>query len=147
MEDLSAKQIQAISLLALGYTAKEVAQKLKCTPETISHWRRKTNFQNELNQIKLELVKSTVTKLQATSSIAVDCLADLIKNSKSDEVRRKSSVDVLQIIGIKNENSNPSYWILPESAKEALEKADEKTLNKGMNDLLKTYADLLDIYN
>ena len=45
MSTLTPTQIKAATLLVSGQKAKDVASEIMCTPETISHWKKKPEFE------------------------------------------------------------------------------------------------------
>ena len=80
MSTLSAAQHQAIELLAMRKSQKDVADILGVTPKTIYKWKQIVEFQWELRQRAKEALRDTVNNLQITSSDAVETLAEVMRN-------------------------------------------------------------------
>ncbi len=99
MKKLNGKQEQAIILLAQGNLSKEVAKEVDVAPQTISEWKKIPEFMAELNDFRYQMLESSRSQLQYITSKAVDTLVDLMDNASSDEVRRKSALDILRMAG------------------------------------------------
>lgn len=97
---LSAKQLQGVVLLARGKSAKETAETLEVTVQTISQWRKADEFTIELNRLKTEIVNSGRDAIRCAAQDAVDCLKSLVKSGSSEEVRRKAAINILEMSGI-----------------------------------------------
>jgi hypothetical protein len=99
MPTLRPRQVKAATLLAAGKTAREVARDVRCTPETISRWRRDACFQKLVAETQVEGILASQETLRAAAKEACAVLVELMRNARSEEVRRKSSLDVLQVAG------------------------------------------------
>jgi len=100
MSTLSPIQIKAATLLASGQKAKDVASEIICTPETISHWKKKPEFEAYLNQLRQDLLEQGRELLRSSVADAMTTMRDIVTNSKTDEVRRKAAMDILRMSGL-----------------------------------------------
>ncbi len=99
MDNLKDNQIQAATMLVSGMTAKAVASALKCTPETICHWKKETEFAALLKSLRKEQLEQGKEELRNSVHKAFGTLGDIMDNSKNDEVRRKAALDILRMSG------------------------------------------------
>lgn len=118
---LSPKQISAITLLALGKTQADVAKELGVTPETISVWCKNLEFEASLNCIKKEALDNTIERLQSSSINAAIELENIALKGKSEEVRRKACLDILDIVGIKTPANGTFAWNIGAKTEDMLE--------------------------
>lgn len=100
MIKLTPKQVQAANLLAIGRKAKDVAAEIDVTPQTISAWKRDAGFTVYQNRLKMELAEAARDSLRASAKEATDSLVDLLRNSDNDEVRRKTAINILEMVGL-----------------------------------------------
>ena len=107
---LKPKQLEAATLLASGQTARKAAELAGCTPETISAWKRDPVFEALLNELKLDALNAARDGLRAKAVEAVQCLQSLVRDSKSDEVRRKAAMDVLALVGMNDPRNGLYDW-------------------------------------
>ena len=103
MVELSPKQTKAATLLASGMKSKDVASEIDCTPETISKWKKIPEFEAFLNQLRTELVEHSMQLLRNSVPDAIQTLNDIMKNSKSEEMRKKIAVDILKMAGMETD--------------------------------------------
>ena len=99
MSDLNPNQIKAATLLVSGMTGKDVASAINCTPETICHWKRKTEFKALLKSLRIELLEEGRERIRSSVAVAMDTLRDIMANSENQEVRRKAAMDILRMSG------------------------------------------------
>ena len=76
-------------------TVREAAQQAKVRLATLYKWQKLPIFINELNRMREEVLEDVVSTLKTTSLRAVNTLAHLMDNSKSELVRRGSATDIL----------------------------------------------------
>jgi transposase-like protein len=100
MIQLTAKKIQAAQLLASGRKCQDVAAEVDVTPQTISQWKREAGFTVYINRFKLESAETALDSFRSLAKDAADELGHLLKNSKSDETRRKVAISILEMIGL-----------------------------------------------
>ena len=100
MIKLTAKQIHAANMLASGRKCQDVAKEIEVTPQTISAWKREAGFSVYQNRLKMELADAARDSLRASAKEAADTLVDLLNNSKNDEIRRKTAINILEIVGL-----------------------------------------------
>lgn len=99
MDTLKPNQIKAATLLVSGMTGKDVASAINCTPETICHWKKETEFKALLNSLRMELLEEGRERLRGSIADAMDTLRDIMGNSENQEVRRKAAMDILRMSG------------------------------------------------
>ena len=100
MIQLTPKKIQAAQLLASGRKCQDVAVEVDVTPQTISQWKREAGFTVYLNRLKLESAEAALDSLRSLAKEAADELGHLLKNSKNDEIRRKTAINILEMVGL-----------------------------------------------
>lgn len=100
MTELTPTQIKVAIQLASGQKAKDVASEHMCTPETISHWKKKPEFEAYLNQLREDLLEQGSELLRSSVADAMTTMHDIMTNSKTDEVRRKAAMDILRMSGL-----------------------------------------------
>jgi hypothetical protein len=97
---LTAKQIQALPLLASGVLATDVAQQLGVSPQQISAWRKDPAFMSAMGALRWEALCGAIGHLQILSRDATDCLGQLIRQSSDDRVRFAACKFVLEMAGL-----------------------------------------------
>ena len=98
-------------MLASGRLAKEVAEELKVTPQTVSAWRACPEFDRALIHLKLQYLKSARDAMRRLAVDAVDEVARLIRHGKSERIRLQASLAVLRGVGaIDHDYSNNMLW-------------------------------------
>ena len=106
MTTLSSKQVFAANLIAQGMRKKDVADDLNITPQTVSVWCAKDEFNAYLNAVKFELLEDARDRMRTLSGTAVDTIRDLMDKGEKEAVRLQAARTVLDITGI----SNPERW-------------------------------------
>jgi hypothetical protein len=84
MATLSSKQVFAANLIAQGMRKKDVAVEINLTPQTISVWCAKDEFNAYLNAIKFELLEDARDRMRTLSGTAVDTIRELKEESAED---------------------------------------------------------------
>ena len=110
MVGLKPKQIAAATMLASGKTGREVAAAIGCTPETLSHWKRAPEFEACLNGLRWEILDAGREALRSAALVAVNGLVELAQGAKAEEVRRKACVDVLEMVGLRDQQAGTLGW-------------------------------------
>ena len=80
---LSAKQANAVKLIALGWTRNLVATELDIDPGTLSRWRRQPVFQQQVSKLLDQSEREAVESFRAIKLKAVEKLAVLINSQNS----------------------------------------------------------------
>ena len=93
---ITAKQAEAATLLMTGLTAREVAEKIGVTPETISTWRRSKSFNDILAYLRDEKLIAGLDQLRGLQQVALETIKHLMLNSESDAIRLKAASGVLR---------------------------------------------------
>lgn len=75
---LSAKQANAVQLIALGWTRNRVATQLGIDPGTLSRWRRQLAFQQEVGKLLNQAERDSVESFRAIKLKAVERLSSLV---------------------------------------------------------------------
>lgn len=99
MATLTPNKEKAAILLVSGMTGKDVASAINCTPETVSHWKKETEFKALLNSLRIELLEQGRERLRGSIANAMDTLRDIMANSENQEARRKAAMDILRMCG------------------------------------------------
>ena len=127
--------IQAACRLAEGEISKVVATEVGVVPETLSHWKRNSEFAALINKLMHENIEGTRNRLRHFARRAVESLGNLAENAESEEIRRKAACDLLTFIGFHGQES-PTTGIGPLSALAMEKKAKEKKVFENLNDSL-----------
>jgi hypothetical protein len=81
---MSAKQHQAILLLAEGYSAGEVSNRLKIACGTVHNWKSQNDtFRRQLLKVQREMFSSGVEQLKSLVSVAAFTLANVMNDRKA----------------------------------------------------------------
>ena len=81
---LSAKQQQALLLLAEGYSAGEVSTRLKVASGTVHNWKSQNElFRLQLRTVQQEMFCSGVEQLKSLVFTAADTLADVMNDKEA----------------------------------------------------------------
>lgn len=78
---LSAKQANAVQLIALGWTRNRVAIQLGIDPGTLSRWRRQPAFLHEVAKLLDECERESVESFRAIKLKAIERLSALVDSS------------------------------------------------------------------
>lgn len=108
-QNLTEKQHLAIRHLAGGLTSMEVAERLGITRETISRWRKDTEFYNELNSVITELYNHTQYNMNALASHAVSAIREALLNDTYSEKRARIAISTLKLLESSRKKS--SRWM------------------------------------
>ena len=96
MTTLTAKQQQAITLLASGKSQRQTAKAVGVSPQTITAWMKLDAFQKGLDGL-LSTVEAESTQLLRSQRLkAVDALTDLL-DSKTPAVKLAAAKTVLEL--------------------------------------------------
>ncbi len=96
--ELSLAQLNALDLLIVGKTDREVADAVGVTRQTVHGWRQAHPwFQAELNQRRQELWGVAVDQLRALLPRAVAVLAQELERG---DTRAKVAVEILRLAGL-----------------------------------------------
>lgn len=120
MPKVNVKKSQAVMLLASGKKAKEAAEDLGVSPETISVWRREPEFEAEINCLRLESLQAARTQLQSLAVEAVSTLQVLMSDAKSDSIRLKACETVLGAAGITDPSTGLWAWGIGKTSAKAV---------------------------
>ena len=94
--DLTPKQIKVLPLLAAGMPAASAAKKAGVSAQTISEWNHDSRFKSALNRMRQDALESVQMELEATGKEAVQTLKELLRESKSDQVRLRAAIFVVE---------------------------------------------------
>ena len=93
---LSSKQKKCIELMSTGeFTQREIAQKINITEKTISTWKKKDEFIDELDNLVAKGIRSIAAKAFMTQRKLLD--------SKNEWIRFNVSKDILDRGGFKTD--------------------------------------------
>ncbi|MBH1978882.1 MAG: helix-turn-helix domain-containing protein [Comamonadaceae bacterium] len=96
MSDLTAKQQQAVTLLASGKSQRQTAKAVGVSPQTITAWMKLDAFQKGLDGL-LSTVEAESTQLLRSQRLkAVGALTDLL-DSKTPAVKLAAAKTVLEL--------------------------------------------------
>lgn len=98
---LSVPQIDALTLLAGGESAKDAAAKVGVTPQTISVWlNHDEDFRHALWLLKKESLDVARSQLQLAATEAVAVVRKLLQAGSSDQTRLKAAELLLDRLGL-----------------------------------------------
>ena len=115
---LTPEQLNAIDLLILGKTDKEVAETIGVGRNTISKWYKNAFFIAELNVKREALWIDSKLRLRALASEAVDVLTNGL-HSSDEKIAIASAVHILKTVGLYDKEGKGSID-LPKTPEEAL---------------------------
>lgn len=124
---LTPEQFNAIDLLILGKTDKEVAETIGIGRNTISKWYKNAFFIAELNVKREELWKDSKLRLRALAHEAVNVLTNGL-HSSDEKIAITAAVHILKTVGLYDKEGKSSVT-LPKTPEEALwaQVVEEKT--------------------
>lgn len=98
---LTIDQLNAIDLLVIGKTDKEVAGIVGINRVTVTKWRNyDLDFQAELNKKRKEIWSSSIDRLRALVPLAIERLEQEIENTHGWKV----ALEVIKIAGIESQH-------------------------------------------
>jgi hypothetical protein len=115
---LTPEQLNAIDLLILGKTDKEVAETIGVGRNTISKWYKNAFFIAELNVKREELWVDSKLRLRALASEAVNVLTNGL-HSSDEKVAITAAVHILKTVGLYDKEGKNSV-ALPKTPEEAV---------------------------
>jgi DNA-binding CsgD family transcriptional regulator len=124
---LTPEQLNAIDLLILGKTDKEVAETIGIGRNTISKWYKNAFFIAELNVKREELWVDSKLRLRSLASEAVDVLSHGL-HSSDEKISMAAAVHILKTVGLYDKEGKSSVT-LPKTPEEAVwaQVVEEKT--------------------
>jgi DNA-binding CsgD family transcriptional regulator len=96
---LTPEQLNAIDLLILGKTDKEVSETIGVRRETVTRWHKNAFFIAELNARREELWVESKLRLKAVVHEAVNVLTDGLRSS-DQKIAITAAVHILKTVGI-----------------------------------------------
>lgn len=78
-------------------TVELAAKQSGVSAKQIFDWLSQAPFRQELENRKNEVINQAVDRLKLTASKAVDTLIDLLDNAKSDSIKHRVAVDMLNM--------------------------------------------------
>jgi DNA-binding CsgD family transcriptional regulator/glutaredoxin len=115
---LTPEQLNAIDLLILGKTDKEVAETIGVGRNTISKWYKNAFFIAELNVKREELWVDSKLRLRALASEAVNVLTNGL-HSSDEKIAITAAVHILKTVGLYDKEGKNSV-ALPKTPEEAV---------------------------
>jgi hypothetical protein len=97
IEGLTIRQRNAAFMIASGSKLKEVAKKLKVTPETLRLWGKKEEFQTLLNKTYKSIELNGINQIRVLIRKTTDTLSDLLGPDSPSEIRLKTASYILGI--------------------------------------------------
>lgn len=104
MTRYSAKQVQALELLAGGQPVVTVANQVKVSERQVYRWLEKPEFRDQLRTLQTETMARVYGRLLAMAETALDGLEDVLERpaAKGQNVRRLTAVSILdQLVKVK----------------------------------------------
>ncbi|WP_188881584.1 helix-turn-helix domain-containing protein [Alicyclobacillus cellulosilyticus] len=122
---LSIEQENAIDLLLMGKSDREVAEAVGVTRQTVWEWRnRNPDFIAALNARRQELWGAQVERLRQLVAKAVDVLEEDLHQNADAKLRQAAAVHILRAVGLYGTDLRPTGHTDPEEI-EAERKNDE----------------------
>jgi hypothetical protein len=92
-----------VQLVAVGESVLSACNSIGCHKTTGYRLSRMPEFQQQVNEIRTELMKSAMGSLSAAASAAVQTMVDLLQ-SPEDSVRLRSAIGILDRFSRLSEN-------------------------------------------
>lgn len=115
---LTPEQLNAIDLLILGKTDREVSEIVGVRRETITKWHKNPFFTAELNVKREELWRDAKLRLRALASEAVNVLTNGL-HSTDEKIAITAAVHILKTVGLYDKEGKNSV-ALPKTPEEAV---------------------------
>jgi DNA-binding CsgD family transcriptional regulator len=112
---LTPEQLNAIDLLILGKTDKEVSEAIGVRRETVTRWHKNAFFIAELNARREALWTESKLRLKALVYDAVDVLTNGLKSS-DEKIKITAAVHILKTVGVYGEVKGDFGPTTPERA-------------------------------
>jgi hypothetical protein len=112
---LTPEQLNAIDLLILGKTDREVSETIGVRRETITKWHKNPFFIAELNVKREELWTDSKLRLKALANEAVNTLTNGL-HSSDEKIAITSAVHILKTVGLYGEVNQSFGPTTPEEA-------------------------------
>ena len=135
---LTPEQLNAIDLLILGKTDREVSELVGVRRETVTKWHRNPFFIADLNVKREALWKDSKLRLRALASEAVNVLTNGL-HSSDEKVAITAAVHILKTVGLYDKEGKNSV-ALPKTPEEAVW---AQTLEDNTNDIKGSRPDAL----
>ncbi|WP_067936467.1 phBC6A51 family helix-turn-helix protein [Alicyclobacillus kakegawensis] len=120
---LSVEQENAIDLLLMGKSDREVAEAVSVARQTVWEWRnRNAEFMAELNARRQELWGAQVERMRQLVAKAVDVLEEDLHQGADAKLRQSAAVHILRAVGLYGADLKPSGPTQPNDVKNALER-------------------------
>lgn len=111
---------QAAQLLAMGHTAKKVADDLKVDPVTVSRWKADYNFQALINSLILDAQQETGERLRSLAASALTTIENIMQDNEAPpKDRLTAALKVLEMVKVEPsqiKSTNPA--VLEHEAKQ-----------------------------
>jgi hypothetical protein len=115
---LTPEQLNAIDLLILGKTDREVSELVGVRRETVTKWHRNPFFTADLNVKREALWKDSKLRLRALASEAVNVLTNGL-HSEDEKIAISAAVHILKTVGLYDAEGKASIT-LPKTPEEAV---------------------------
>lgn len=115
---LTPEQLNAIDLLILGKTDREVSEIVGVRRETITKWHKNPFFTAELNVKREDLWRDSKLRLRALASEAVNVLTNGL-HSTDEKIAIMAAVHILKTVGLYDKEGKNSV-ALPKTPEEAV---------------------------
>jgi hypothetical protein len=137
-QQLTIEQENAIDLLIIGKSDREVSESVKVNRSTVNQWQNHNPFfVAELNRRRKSVWGSGEERLRSLVSSAVDVLEEDL-NSEDLKLRQSSAIHILKSVGMYGQDLQPRGYTTPDAI------ADSWNLGRGSSLI---YKSLLGEYN
>lgn len=134
-ETLSIEQLNAIDLLVMGKTDREVAEAVGVSRQTVTSWRLyNPHFQAELNRRRKEIWGAAVDRFRSLLLKSLDTVERAL-----DEGDAKTAVELLKMAGMdmtKDGSTLGSYLVGEDDPEEIIEKQAKQKQNEQLYQVL-----------
>lgn len=96
-KELSLRQLHALPSLLSHPSIAQASKDCGVSEKQIWEWMNQEDFRAELYHQKSKIIARVVNKLQQASLKASETLIDLMDNGKSDTIKHKAAVDILNL--------------------------------------------------
>lgn len=106
MTKLSPTQIRAAHLEATGMKAVDIAEEIGVTPQTISAYRKKEEYQIIVSKCAQATLRAAQLKLLESSTQAVETILIMMLYAADDKTKLQAAITVLDYIGLADVQKN-----------------------------------------
>ena len=97
---LTTKQLKAVHMLAMGDKSTNIAKELKLRPETLSRWKRSTEFNMAIDQVTEELRDRVRYRFLQLVEASIGAIQGQLGSRFCDPRHIMAAISVLKMLGM-----------------------------------------------